>query len=552
MKKFQLQNLYLNVNKLQINVLSLKSKTDEYILYENISYNNLNDSRFGIIEANESFNITPKKKIQELKIISKYDDKLKKYFLYYKNKNLYYIKNNKNIILDDADFKLILSNGKLYENLIVKNSLVDSILNNSKPKDTNHSSISSANSDLMSVKNIKTESESIYEEPLKIEKDFTIQTNIQTNIQNNLKEGIETKKNIDIVEENIELEDEIIENNIIKDEIIENNIIKDEIIENNIENQSEENSIIKDEIIENNIENIEMEEESITIQDEIEIQEEENSIIKDEIIQSNIENNELENKSITIQDDIENQEEGKNNDKKIIEAIPKEKIMNNDLNLEKIIDDFNKLFSDLDIVDSKKNKIQEKELIKSSINMNVSKNEINNTVNNVKTINTVNNVKTVNTEYKVNINKNETNQIKLSENNYYLKTFNYQNTNYTMFFSKLSESINLNFSNLYNSPIPSFNIINNINLSIELKNENLSYLMLFFNQKYLINKIDNSITLINLNTKKAQIIKNKELFKISNYDYMLYNNCTCFIPMLNKTNFDNYYGTSFNILIPRI
>ena len=35
------------------------------------------------------------------------------------------------------------------------------------------------------------------------------------------------------------------------------------------------------------------------------------------------------------------------------------------------------------------------------------------------------------------------------------------------------------------------------------------------------------------------------------YDYMLYNEGTLLIPMINKKIYDNYYGTSFNMYIPK-
>ena len=76
--------------------------------------------------------------------------------------------------------------------------------------------------------------------------------------------------------------------------------------------------------------------------------------------------------------------------------------------------------------------------------------------------------------------------------------------------------------------------------------------VLFFKQKYLINKINNTFIITNLFYKNSQVIKNKEYFKIGTYDYMLYNDSTLIIPMINKKIFDNNYGTSFNLYTPKI
>ena len=117
---------------------------------------------------------------------------------------------------------------------------------------------------------------------------------------------------------------------------------------------------------------------------------------------------------------------------------------------------------------------------------------------------------------------------------------------------KLIETTDLNFANLFKSKIHGSNIVNNFNLSYELEQHNSSYIFSFFNQKYLINKINNSIVLTNLLNRSSQIIKNKENFKIGNYDFTLYNESSIIIPMLNKKIFDNNYGTSYNLYVPRI
>jgi hypothetical protein len=117
---------------------------------------------------------------------------------------------------------------------------------------------------------------------------------------------------------------------------------------------------------------------------------------------------------------------------------------------------------------------------------------------------------------------------------------------------KLKESNNLNLSNLFTTKISDENIIDKSNLAFEIDRNNSSYLISFLNQKYLINKINNSIVITNLLNRNSQIIKNKEYFKMSNYDFVLYNDCTLIIPMINKRIFDNNYGTAYNLYTPRI
>ena len=102
---------------------------------------------------------------------------------------------------------------------------------------------------------------------------------------------------------------------------------------------------------------------------------------------------------------------------------------------------------------------------------------------------------------------------------------------------------------MYKSDIFDINIINKLNISLELDEQNSSYLVILFGQKYLLIKNNNQLIITNLLTRKSNIYKNKDNFKIGNYDYTFYNNLL--IPVSIKKIFDNNYGTSFNIYIPR-
>ena len=131
-------------------------------------------------------------------------------------------------------------------------------------------------------------------------------------------------------------------------------------------------------------------------------------------------------------------------------------------------------------------------------------------------------------------------------------TVNYQNILYKINAIKLKESDDLNFLNMYNSVVYESNIINKLNVSFELENRNSSYLIVLFGQKYLLIKNNNQLIVTNLSNRKSQVLKNKDNFKLGNgnYDYSFYNNLI--IPVTTKKIFDNNYGTSFNIYIPRI
>ena len=300
---------------------------------------------------------------------------------------------------------------------------------------------------------------------------------------------------------------------------------------------------------------------------------EEYNDIKSNIVKDNISNIENNIKNITFKNSIDS-----NNDIKIIKESnseqfdnKKEKLDSEIFNLENILSDFNKLFHSI----GTKQDTETKNVIKNSAN--IENKVINNsqttfmntenksviqpvTISNNKT-NIVNNIKSkiINNEHKI-VN-NESNIVNIQEKivnkseniqNIYTVRINYQNTIYRLNTIKLIETTDLNFSNLFKSKIHDSNIVNKFNLSYELEKHNSSYIFSFFNQKYLINKINNSIVLTNLLNRSSQIIKNKDNFKIGNYDFILFNESTIIIPMLNKKIFDNNYGTSYNLYVPRI
>ena len=123
--------------------------------------------------------------------------------------------------------------------------------------------------------------------------------------------------------------------------------------------------------------------------------------------------------------------------------------------------------------------------------------------------------------------------------------------NYNINTIKIEETVDLNISNLFRTKIDNKNIINKHNIAFELNNTNSSYLILYYNQKYLINKLSNTLVITNLLNRQSQVVKNNDTFKLGFNNYMLYNS-SLLIPMINKKIFDNNYGTTFNMYYPNI
>ena len=131
----------------------------------------------------------------------------------------------------------------------------------------------------------------------------------------------------------------------------------------------------------------------------------------------------------------------------------------------------------------------------------------------------------------------------------YKTNFQHNNTNYSINTIKLDPLPK--DSNIMKIDVSENNIMNTPWLAFEIDSSDMNYLILYNNVRYLINKTGNLIVIINLYNKNIQKIKNKDSLRILNNDYILYNN-TVFIPMENKKIFNNDYGTSFNLLTPKI
>ena len=223
--------------------------------------------------------------------------------------------------------------------------------------------------------------------------------------------------------------------------------------------------------------------------------------------------------------------------------------------MENILIDFNKLFQfikkDDQVVENKyvdksdESKVEDKKVI-----VNTTAQERITNISNIN--NNINKITNIQKNEKKDIIKQINKEIiPEKEYNFFSLKINYQNIIYKINAIKLVQSPDLNMLNLYKHEVPETNFINKSNLSFQLEYNNSSYLIVFMNQKILLNKINNNIVYTNLINKNSQILKNKDNFKIGNYDFLIYNECTLIIPVNNQKIFDNNYGTSYNLYIPK-
>ena len=550
------------------------NKSNENDLINSILSKNINNSAINIDSKPNN--------IEDSKIIN-FDNNLKNTC----NENEYNIDNSQKII--DKNVKVVINKV-------------------SKDLDTSSKQIlSSQNLDKNDIDQIDINKKELINED-QIEKNIIDQDNEKIIANSNITEDNNINKE-EIINNTINediINNSIKENNINKEEIINNSINEDNINkEETINNSIKEDNINKEEIINNSIKEDNINKEDIKDihlnkikVDKIDInKEDEKCNLKDIIPNIDSKINDIvtdivnftvpEDKSIinekikNIKDSI-NEEKNDLNNKKVL-------LDNEVFNLENILADFNKLFLFIDKPSNNKdnNNSTDKSLSsnKDIITISNKQNNINNLtpnklvplnnninlkekLNNQSTINkgsvTSNNQSTVNQST---VNQSTVNQSTINQSNInkelitsdnkstlltYISYFNYQNITYKINTIRLNESNDLNFSNLFTAKISKNNIINKFNLSFELDKNNSSYLFVFMNQKFLINKINGNIVLTNIVNRNSQIIKNREFFKILNYDFLLYNDSTLIIPMTNKKIFDNNYGTSYNLYMPRI
>jgi hypothetical protein len=599
MKKFNINTLPITVNsKEKINVLYLECKSEKNMLYiiENDN-ENIDLELFKKMEFTENIQILPKKKANELNLSIDHNNKI--YTILINKKPLYTLKNNKNIILNNQICKLILSNGSLYATLHVANKAFDPIIEDKKEDSTTKYDNDIVNSILKKDIKLNEQKENI----TNLEENEINNTKIIIENKIDISEEVLVKKHYNIIKIDTDVSESIAKNSNI--EIKTNNIdlVSSDLEKPNTElSYSSEFSEINNDK-ESNDSKYGKSAETYSVSEFVEISSEiganesktpfiesttlkttENNIITQLDDKSNIskensisQNNEISNTridqvNIVIPETIENM--NLIQEKDILKLKSIEEINNNEMieikkneidseifNLENILEDFNKLFKFIE------NKDENKEIKATTVDrenmINLSKiNEVTNSTNNTLEKNSVESLASQNKIIPVS-SINTIAEKKLLEpvtvirtNNHMIPQYKnikifYQNSMYKVNVYKLEHTDNLNYANLFKTNISKNNIINNTNISFELKSENASYLINFFNEKYLINKVTNTIVLTNLLNKKSQIIKNGDNFKLGNNDYILYNDATVIISAMNKQIFDNNYGTSYNLYIPK-
>ena len=613
MKKFSIQSITILVNKEKQLITSFENKTDKFILYSKI--NNLAEENdlFQVMEFSEELNITPKKKFNDMNFHIKVNSTNKLNTLYHGDNITYFLKNNKNIIISNPNYKPILFNGKIFnndntntntdKNILVnseepeklniiksdekKAGLIDSILNKTNKEDTEKDKqkkeLDEKHKKLIEYEKHRKDMEEKQKKILEEEKEK----------QKKLLEEEEAvkKKLADEEETNnkkLAEEEEAKKKKLVAEEAKKKKLVAEEEAKKKKLAAEEEEAKKKKLAAEEEAKKKKLVAEEEAKKKKLAVEEEEAKKKKLDAEEEEAKKKKLaveeeeakKKKLVTEQKEQEEQEK----QKKILKSTSSEINKEEKINLEKIVNDFNSLFNEKDnnkeIINSSDNNKEiinssdNKEIINSSDNNHESKIivqtilppygqpltqtlvEINKNNEKVEKIQKIQKVeKVVNNEIIKPFEELQPVMSNTSEkfmSNEYILSINYQNTTYNLNTINLEPKPDLNFSNLYKTEISKNNIINTYLLTFNLEIKNNSYLLNLLNQKYLINKINNSIVLTNLVSKHSQIIKNNDIFKIGNYDFLLYSNSTLIIPVINKKIFDNRYGTSYNAFVPRV
>ena len=119
MKKFSIKDLNIIHKDEKINALKLENKNEKFILYGNTNKNIQENNFFTELKFKEEISITPKKKIQSLNLQIEKENNFN--IIKIKGFRVFYLKDNNSVSFEKDDFKLILSNGTLYNsNKIIK------------------------------------------------------------------------------------------------------------------------------------------------------------------------------------------------------------------------------------------------------------------------------------------------------------------------------------------------------------------------------------------------------------------------------------------------
>lgn len=235
---------------------------------------------------------------------------------------------------------------------------------------------------------------------------------------------------------------------------------------------------------------------------------------------------------------VKNNEEKKDisTNKNIYTKIEKMNVesINQDLfSLDKILNDFNQYFTS--------QSIHEDQNKKNDLNNNVSKKSV--SFHNEELEDIQNEIKKNKIKEDI-LNKHL--QVSIMKKNI---LFNQQSFNITYRHLKKSQ---INIKNLFQSIIEKENRISQKNISLQLESENSSYLLLYLENPYLLNKIDDSLIITNLKKRKSIQVNNQQYLLLSNCTFYLTENCSLLIPLMIKQEMNEHSGKMSHQFFPYI
>jgi hypothetical protein len=607
MKKLTIESLKVIVDKENLNAVLFENRTEKYVLYAKTQIDAPNDPAFKPFSFTEAINITPKKKLASLNF--RLDHKNSLNILYYKNYPVYFVSNN-NLNVKNNAYKLILLSGELFvpktvfpvdtPNIIVPTaaSLVASLSSSvsssvsspvvSSPVAVALSAAPSVSSPVAVAPSASPNASSSVSSPVAVEPSASpsVSSSASSSASSPVAVAPITSSSASspvAVAPNASPSASPSASSPVLPALVISSSVSTTPVAETIEEESDSEYEEEDddtEEVDDSTNSIKIEEKkefikvddntkSIQINDKkevIKVEEKKESIKviplveveKKEIIEPPV----PKIKVINIDSEIP--------EKLAVNKIDEIKQQNIKADIEEILHNFNHLFKDIknEKTDIEKkqlieNKLKEIDLIKENQLKNedikhdvmqdgkhdgkhdVKKEVVNEVLKNDMKKEVVNEVLNNNM-------KQEEKKIVVKELNEdspeYIK-INYQNIIYNLPSYQLLSSKDLNATNLFQTIIPERNYIKQ-NITYQLENVNSSYLLVFRKQKYLVNKINNTLVIINLVNKSSVIAKNNSNFKLDNYDYVLYNNGTLMIPVINKRIYDNSYGMAYNMYLP--
>ena len=505
-KKFNLQNMFINVNNEKINILYLEAKPDKYVLYQKLNDSQENEDDFKRIDSDENFVIPFKKKFSHIFFNVVKSQKTGMYELILNKKQVYCTEYSDPIHTEHENMKLIDFQGKLFM------GKREDVFTDDSVDENNVKSISLTDD---SNKLVEPKEELIIQKLEDVKPDIVSMVlgddkkTLSPPMKNKRKEKpavapVEEKSAVAPVEEKSAVastEEILVVSPVEEKTVVEVAPAKEIPVVALAEEKStpvEEKTVVEVAPAKEIPVVAPVEEKSTPVEEKTVV---EVAPAEQKVSEIKIESN----------DDAPLSEEDEKLNikiKEIAEEIKREKsdlehVLNKEFTIHHIISDFYQL---------------EKE-IEEGVKKNMEK--------------------------KVEI-KNESNEKDLRK--MYKTNFQHNNTNYSINTIKL-EPLPKD-SNIMKIDVHENNIINTPSMAFEIDSADMNYLILYNNVRYLINKTGNLIVIINLYNKNIQKIKSKDSLKMLNNDYILYN--TVFIPMENKKIFNNDYGTSFNLLTPKI